>query len=168
MSSTEIYLVKDGAEPILIGRTRNAFRGAMYVWNDIARRYFGLESFPFFDESEMSKVWNAESTHNLSEHEKIVLNSTMDKITVKISDCEKLCDAFDAYATEHPNSSISEQSKIIRQYATENSEADGVIAWTQTSVSEGWFTDYEEQDDGESITVCDLSSAYDLFENLGR
>lgn len=166
MSATEIYLVQNGKQPRLIGETRNAFRGAMYVWNDIARRYFGMDSFPMFCEEKMKEVWNADADNGLSEHEIIVLNSTMDTVTCDQSDAERLCAAFDKYAVEHPNSSLGEQSEIIKKFLAGNIAASGVIAWVQTSVSDGWFSSYEEDEEGESARICDLSSAYSVFEGL--
>lgn len=166
MSTTEIYLVQDGEQPQFIGETRNAFRSAMYVWKDIARRYFGMDSFPMFCDTKMKEVWNANADNGLSEYEIIVLNSTMDKVICEQNDIERLCSAFEKYAAEHPNCSLGEQSEIIKKFAAGNPNMSGVIAWIQTSVSDGWFSDYAEDDDGERNRICDLSSAYSVFESL--
>jgi len=44
MSRTEIYLLEPDEYELL--EFKNAWRGAMYVWNDIAKRYCGFERFP--------------------------------------------------------------------------------------------------------------------------
>lgn len=48
MSCTEIYVIGENHCEYQ-GECKNAWRGAMYVWNDVAKRYFGLEGFPSFD-----------------------------------------------------------------------------------------------------------------------
>lgn len=181
MSYTEIYtLGKEHCEQI--GETKNAWRGAMYVWNEISIKYLGLERFPMFDESLQRKVWNAAKYYTLTDAEKIVLASTMDNVTVKKSDIPKLIEAFEEYHKENPNSSLSEQAEIIK-----NAELldDHVIAWNQTSVN--WYKyrpryisleDYMEQnelepedvegfEEDEEIPIYeDISDTYDLFEQI--
>jgi hypothetical protein len=138
MSETILYSL--GENPQVIGEARNAWRGAMYVWNDIAKRYFGLEGFPMFGPMS-KKIWNAADTKNLPLHEAVVLLSTMDFATIRAGDAKEVAEHFDRYGQEHPNSSFSEQAKIIRE--AELKEGD-LIAWQQTSVSEFWG----DEDDG--------------------
>lgn len=163
MSSTEIYLVSK-ASCDKAGETRNAWRGAMYVWSDIAKRYFGLDSFPMFDESMMRRIWNAGNEKPLSDAEKIVLASTMDNVVVKVSDKQRLIDAFDEYAKAHPDSSIGEQSDLIKEHDVGDNE---FIAWCQTTVSEFNF-EPECDEDGEIVSYNDLSNAWDLFEQFDQ
>lgn len=160
MSSTEIYAVTPNSCQD-IANIRNAWRGAMYVWNDIAKRYFGLQSFPHFDEKMAKRIWNAGNEKPLILSERIVLASTMDRVTVKSSDAKRLCDAFDEYAAAHPNSSIGEQSEVIKNYQFGDGEK---IAWCQTNVCEFQFS--PEYDEEENPTYNDLSSSWDLFEQI--
>ena len=159
MSCTEIYSVGENHCEYL-GETKNAWRGAMYVWNSIAQKYFGLDGFPIFDDSMQKRIWNADNEHDLPEHEKIVLASTMDSVVVKKSDIGKLVTAFEQYAIEHPNSSIGEQLEIIKH---SNLEDGHMIAWLQTSVSEFCFA--PDYDDDENPIYNDLSSAWSLFSD---
>jgi hypothetical protein len=111
----------------------------MQVWSHIARRYFGLDSFPMFNDAERSKVWNASATHPLSTEERIVLLSTMDKAIVKGSDVAALADAFDAYGAGHTDSSYREQAEALKSLlASGEIKPDDYIAWQQTSVGEFW------------------------------
>lgn len=163
MSRTEIYTVSP-TSCNRIGETRNAHRGAMYVWNDMARRYFKFEMFPIFDESQQRRVWNAHNEHALPEHEKIVLLSTMDNVTVKKENLPSLVWAFEKYGEEHPNSSLKEQSEVIK-----NAEiADGeLLGFNQTSVcSFNLGPSYDEET--EEPIYNDLSEAWDLFEQLSK
>lgn len=166
MSYTEIYTVgKDHCKKI--GETRNAFRGAMYVWNHIAQQYFGLELFPSFDEELQRRIWNANNEHPLTDDEIIVLASTMDRVVVDYKDVDRLVSAFGAYAAKHPNSSFGEQAEIIKQADIQPGQK---IAWCQTTVGEFLFAPvYEEDDETGEETECrfdDLSTAWDLFEQF--
>jgi hypothetical protein len=139
MSTTSIYIL--GSEPGEIGECRNSWRGAMYVWNDIAKRYCGMESFPFSG-SKQSDVWNANRHHMMPEHDAIVLLSTMDNAIVWGRDAKTVADAFDRYGREHPESSLAEQAEILRS-ATLN--PDDALAWQQTSVGEFWGQSWNEE-----------------------
>ncbi|MDP0495704.1 MAG: hypothetical protein Q7Q73_05800 [Verrucomicrobiota bacterium JB024] len=135
MSHTTIYFLS--GENTVTEDFRNAFRGAMYVWNDVAKRYCGMERFPFFDEDEQMEVWNFNSRHpgRMSRHEEIVLLSTMDHVLAEPARWQEVADAFELYGKEHPDSSIAEQSAAIRRVM--ESEAGAAVAgigWLQTSV----------------------------------
>ena len=142
MSTTTIYRL--GLHPGEIGEVRNSWRGAMYVWDDIAKRYFGLTNFPMFDEAMRKKIWNASSHVKMPRHEVIVLMTTMDGATIQISDVTAVVESFDRYAYEHPNSSFGEQAAIMR---AAEMEAGDLIAWNQTSVSEFWGCDWDAEKD---------------------
>lgn len=163
MSATLIYAIKQGEQPIFIGEARNAFRGAMYVWNDIAKRYFGLGGFPHFDDEMQRRVWNAGNEKPLTEAELIVLASTMDKAVVEKAGIEKLLLAFNEYGPAHENSSIQEQAELISSNA--DKIPDGyVLAWIQTSVcGDGWFGMWDEETD---VRTCDLTGAFDVVEHV--
>lgn len=169
MSTTTIYRL--GRDPSEIGETRNAWRGAMYVWNDIARRYFGLESFPISDQIAQRKVWNAYDHAELPSHETIVLLTTMDFAVVRGADIPAVTTAFEQYGMEHPNSSFREQADILR-FA--DLQPEDLVGWQQTSVSDFWGSGWDpEKDDitwydpseGKHFDVC--RDAAKLKENPG-
>ena len=160
MSETIIYAVKQDEEPIFIGECRNAWRGAMYVWNDIAKRYFGLDSFPMLDDDMRSKIWNAGDEKSLTDSELIVLASTMDKAVVKKEGISQLLSAFKEYGDIHENSSISDQAKLISD--EEINIPDGYsLAWVQTSVGEGWFKEYNEETED---YLCNTAGSFDVID----
>lgn len=163
MSYTEIYSIS-ASHCSELGETQNAWRGAMYVWNQIAIKYFGLEGFPHFDEQMRRRIWNASNEHQLTDAEIIVLASTMDRVIVKANDIPRLVSSFEEYAKEHPNSSLGEQAEIIKssQFAPED-----YIAWCQTSVTSFHFLPaYIESKD--EYVYHDLSDGWDLFEQFER
>ena len=92
MSYTEIYAFDKNGNAYMFGEVQNSWRGAMKVWTELEKKY--LPSLPrpswstineepnkywsrmcmSFDpnaKSEMKKVWNLDSTHPLSDVEKI-------------------------------------------------------------------------------------------------
>jgi hypothetical protein len=141
MSTTSIYTL--GSEPGEIGECRNSWRGAMYVWNDIAKRYCGMPGFGF-DEKLHNKVWNANRNYPMPEHEAIVLMSTMDNAIVWGRDANTVADAFEKYGREHPESSLTEQAEILR---TAELKPDDALAWQQTSVGEFWGQSWDDEKD---------------------
>lgn len=145
MSQTELYRL--GQNPAEIGTCRNAWRGGMYIWDDIAKRYFGLKGFPMFDEGDRNRVWNAYDHVPMPRHEIIVLLSTMDKATVRAEDIGPVADAFEQYAKEHPNSSIGEQAAILRSATFQPGD---IVAWNQTSVCSFWGLVWDEETEEEN------------------
>lgn len=168
MSCTEIYCVGKN-HCSAIGTTQNAWLGAMYVWNDIAKRYFDLEHFPSFysgGEEMAKRVWNAHKEHELPEHEQIVLSVTMDRVLVKADDLERLISAFEKYGQEHPNSSYKEQAEVIKA-AVERGDVNSpnFIAFNQTSVCSFHF-DIIDYDENDNPIFHDLEDGWDLFEQV--
>jgi hypothetical protein len=169
MSTTSIYRL--GRDPGEIGETRNAWLGAMYVWNFVARQYCGLENFPFSNDAQARKVWNAHTNPKMLEHERIVLMSTMDNATVDGADASRLVEAMRKFGSEHPNSSFNEQADII---AGADLKPGDKIAWLQTSVSEFWGAAWEDDEDDDingGRTVWydpqTQNDHFDVFEELG-
>lgn len=146
MSTTSIYRL--GREPSAIGEVSNAWRGAMYVWNDIAKRYCGLERFPFFPGPDQERVWNAYKNTRMPRHEAIVLLSTMDGATVRGEDLAIVAEAFEKYGAEHPNSSLTEQAAVLRRADIRPGD---LIAWQQTSVGEFWGRAGYDEDGEEPV-----------------
>lgn len=159
MSATEIYAIgKDHCTHI--GDAKNAWRGAMFVWNQIAIDYFKLDGFPHFDLELQKRVWNAHSSHPLTDAEMIVLTSTMDDVSVKPKDVDRLLAAFDKYAADHPQSSIGDQAELIRAFKLKE---DSLIVWNQTSIN---CFKYEPEEGEDGLVYEDISPLWDLFEQF--
>lgn len=166
MSYTELFiLTKDNSYQVF--EFKNAFRGAMYVWNDVARRYAGFDRFPLFDKNEQMEVWNYNNRHpnTMKEHEIIVLLTTMDGALVEGDKCEQLISAFELYGKEHPNSSYSEQAEAIISAVDKLGKTNiAGVAWNQTSVNERWILENIETDDGDfEYTVYDFNNGNSHF-----
>lgn len=155
MTTTTIYfLEKDRCHTVDI---RNAWRSAMYVWNDVARRYCGFERFPMGfrddDNDKMMAVWNFNNRNPgvMAEHEAIALLSTMDNMLLEPSRWEQLVEAFEKYGAEHPDSSFGEQAEAIRRFFNGDVKVEDLtgIGWRQTSVCDSAWLDYNEDDEAQ-------------------
>ena len=169
MSYTELFRL--GHEPESIGRIQNAWLSAIYVWDDIADKYFGTKSFLRLDAPMRTKIWNANKhVPSMPEFEKIVLQSTMDNAIVFGVDIPRLAEAFEQYGAIHPNSSYAKQAAILR--STEFLP-DDAVAWNQTSVGKFWGlerTDLEDEDGEQEESFYDIKAGtkhFDVFEELG-
>lgn len=160
MTTTTIYfLQKDDRKTVDI---KNAWRSAMYIWNDVAKRYCGLERFPLGlfgdDRDKMMAVWNFNDRNPgiMPEHVAITMLSTMDNILLEPSQWNRLVEAFEKYAVEHPDSSFGEQAAAIREVMSQLNVDDLTgIGWRQTSVCDSPWTSYDEEDE---LQVYDPSS----------
>lgn len=162
MSATTIYAIKEKEEPIIIGEFKNAFRSAMYVWNDIATRYFDLDAFPMFDNDMRSRIWNASDEKLLSKSETIILALTMDRAVVKKVNISDLLIALNEYGGNHENSSFKEQYESIKE-GIDDIPVGYVLAWNQTSVGEEWFLVIDKENDE---YVVDISCSFDVIDQV--
>lgn len=169
MSYTEVFLItKD--KNCNSEEFKNAFRGAMYVWNDIATRYAGFEYFPHSDYDDQMEVWNYYSRHPgvMKPHEMIVLASTMDGSLVEAHRWKDLVNAFSQYGKEHPNSNYAEQAVAIEGLV----ELIGIenlmyIAWNQTTINNFWGVEYiDETDTFEYYDPDQGENHFWVFEHL--
>jgi len=166
VSYTAIYKLGDDEQEL--ANLKNSHRGAMYIWNDFAIRYFGLDRFPMFDMDEANEIWNAQSIKDIPEHEAIVMRTTMDKATVDSQGVGAVIAALKQYGEEHPTSNFSEQAQIIEDAAI---SGDSYIAWHQTSTSEFWGEGsvYDDDEDDYVYTLynpnTDEGNHFDVIKN---
>ena len=163
MSTTTIY--KIGNEAAEVGEFRNAHRGAMYVWHQIAKEHFGLDMFPMFDEEMQRKVWNAHDHADLTDDEIIVLASTMDKAVVNHKGLKQLIEAFEVYGKVHNASSLLEQAEVLKAIELSDGE---YIAWQQTSCGEFWAEGEwdEEHEEYDFYNPSEGEEHFDVIEQF--
>lgn len=151
MSYTEIYRVTKSGKTKCIGEVRNAWRGAMAIWNSLERAYLPSLPRPLWmtpeeyakdgywrtgvpsigsKEDPMKPIWELHKDIRLTESECICLLSTFDNVLVMKDDLPKVVSAFREFPYE---TSLKEQAEII-----ENSMNDRhlfAVCWNQTSVN---------------------------------
>lgn len=141
MSATEIYGVQSNGEIVYIGETRNAFRGAMHVWDTLCTKYgIGGGMFGGYQE-----LWKLADKGVLTPSENIVMKSTFDNVVVKKENIPGLLAAFREYGREYSNSSYLEQAGLVEEFVVSD-EAMAGVCWNQTSVNENpWIDGYDEE-----------------------
>lgn len=174
MSETEVYLVgKNHYE--CIGTSRNSHRSFMYVWDYIAKKYHGLDSFPSWDDNMRKKVWNSHLTHFLEEYETIVLLSTMDYALISVKDYPKLREAYLKFWENNKDSAYLDIVELIdRAYLDivelidnrQSLNEDDIFICMNTSLGTCLFEpDFPDEEHADTI-FADLSFGFNIFEEL--
>ena len=155
MSYTEIYGIKNNGEVAFVNETKNAWRGAMHVWNRLCEKYeIKGAMFGGFQE-----LWKMANTGALADFENTVLKSTFDNVVVKKEEIPMLLEAFREYDKHFPESSLVEQAEIIENEILNDDEFMGVC-WNQTSVNRNpWLIETEPTEDDEEEEEDDSESA---------
>lgn len=180
MSYTEITFFGQNGKPKFDTDIRNAWRGAMAVWNIIEERYLP----PFVPEwaarlnmetqkhhrmasSEMKDkqdIWDCWKREDIPAVDKIVLASTFDWSVVMRKDIPRLLDAFRKFGGE---TSLPEQGDAIEDAF--KSKRIIAVAWNQTSVSENKWNVYDYDERKERAIPYNLkkdSQHWLLFEHI--
>lgn len=135
MSYTEIYRISKVKKTKMVGEVKNAFRGAMAVWDALDKKYlppFTKYNMPFsrMIGDEIKEVWALADDVRLSESERICLLSTFDNVYVLREDIPRLTKAM----REFPHSSsLLEQAEIIETLTKDKNC--WAVCWNQTSVN---------------------------------
>ena len=111
MSQTIIFAFdKDGASKEY-GYTKNAWRGAMTVWDIMGKRHLGIGA-SIFNESAMQKIWDLMDDKKVPMNERIVMGTTLDRCLVKNEDISKVIIAFREFDGD---TSLKEQADILQE-----------------------------------------------------
>lgn len=185
MSSTEIYGILDNGEIQKIGRTHNATRGAMNIWQTLEEKYLPpfqpvwLRSYPdernkkhyrvhSIDYKDIDEIWQLFMSGKMNRNEDIALGSTADYVIVMKENIPELIKVFRSFDSIRKNNSLNEQADIIE----ENLDKIIGICWNQTSVcSDAWISEryiLDENDDKEYLpyNIFKDDKHWDLFKRL--
>lgn len=176
MSYTEIYKFKKDGSAIMFAETKNAFRGAMAIWDILDKKYLP----PFFPEwaksvgkadkqyyrssdgtEGLKEVWALYDSGKISETDKIVLGTTFDNVIVMKEDLPKVIEAFRNFEGE---TSLKEQADILEQELKHGEFL--AIAWNQTSVNAGVWQSNERDEDENYLpyNILTMNEHWNLFE----
>lgn len=183
MSYTEIYIFgKDGVASFY-GEVNNAFRGAMAVWAHIEKKYlpsipvpcwaidaepgkyysrFAVASCTEEGQKMLKEVWDLRFPGSkLTENERTVFLSTMDKAIIKKENMPELIEAYRGFEC---STSLPEQADIIEKAFDDP----GVIAigFNQTSVCADPWVSGELDDEGEWLpyNILEGNEHFDVFD----
>lgn len=134
MSYTEIMGVNKDGELYHIANVRNAWRGAMTVWSELAMVYLDMSPADFMlSEIKLEALWDLVNSKRVPKFARIVHASTFDKALVAKKNIGLLEDAFNDFDSEFNGGSLLEQMKHIKE-EIENNDCIA-IGWTATSVA---------------------------------
>ena len=147
MSHTTVCGFPREGEGFVIGEVHNAFRGAMAVWDIIAKEHFGLERFPMAPRSTKmeQRIWNTWQDRTLPLYQRVVLASTLDTTLVRYDHIPTLIEhMFDFDANFSGQTNLAEQALLIEESALDENLF--AVGWNQTSVcSNPWeIAGYDE------------------------
>lgn len=185
MAKTEIYIFRENGNAEYYAEVPISSRGGMAVWLILEQRYltslptptwlypgeyysrFAYPSWEADSKLKRKEVWDlAKPDSPLTEDERIVLKSTFDYAVCKIKDLPRLIKAYRAF---QGNTSLSEQADILINIFDDPKCKDVIaIAFTQTSVIEGWDEigdpDPESPDDRLPYNLFTGDKHYYLYE----
>lgn len=156
MSYTEITFFGKNGKPKFDADIKNAWRGAMAIWDIMDERYLP----PYIPDwakdmpdrksrySRMismggnkhlqQQVWDIWKLPNCTETDRIVMGSTFDWVIVLKKDVPRLLQAFRDFVGE---TSLKEQASIIEDAFKDKTII--AVGWNQTSVCENRWNTYE-------------------------
>jgi hypothetical protein len=141
MSRTLLYAAGPSGDMVEVAEFANAFRGAMFVWLDFARRRLGVADDAgigslLCNMAAMQEVWDLGKAPSVPRHERIVMCSTFDNVACRAEDFPELIAAFRRYTREFggpfsAHCSLGEQADAIERLPA----GTRAIGWQQTSVT---------------------------------
>lgn len=135
MSYTEIYSFNKKGNPILCGEVKNAWRGAMKIWEILSNKYLPNDDFTF-SSSYMKKVCDL-SEQNIDRVDKIILFTTFDNYLIKKEDIPIIVECFNH--NDYKDTSLKEQADIIQ--SLQDDEDCIAIGWNHNSINaNNWVT----------------------------
>lgn len=160
MSYTEIYKFKKDGNAECFTEIKNAFRGAMAIWDILDKKYLpkyipdwaialGKTDKEYFRSSDytmkgLQEIWDLNSKEGVSKTDKICLRSTFDNVIVFKENLPEVLKAFREFDGE---TSLKEQADAIEEELKNDPEL-LAIAWNQTSVNGGaWETNELDEDE---------------------
>jgi hypothetical protein len=173
MSCTTLYQINPDGDVVAAVDFPNAFRSAIAVWIDLAKRYEVVPPGPeglgmlLLDDKTIKRLWDLWKDPRLTEDERVVHLSTFDEALCRAEDFPKLIGAFRRYGATLPNSSLAEQADAIEKLPP---DARG-CGWRQTSVAAGNWTvhdDREEDDPGRPYNIDRDDDHFWIFESLAE
>lgn len=152
MSYTTLYSFKQDGEISEYAEYKNAWHGAMLVWNSMAERY--NTPFNLIDGKSMKALWALAGDSKVPLHDRITLATTFDRYMVYASDFPRLVAAMKESAKWLPaHCHINKQAADIEKIM--NCFVSIAVCWNQTSVMDTWGSGeyrntYEEDINGQS------------------
>jgi hypothetical protein len=145
MSYATLYGFGQDGEFGVFAEYKNAWHGAMLIWNSMAERYH--TPFNLIDEKSMKALWNLADDPKVPIHDRITLATTFDRMVVYAGDFPRLVAALRESAKWMPaHCHITNQANDIEKIMELNDKCSNPdlhiigVAWNATSVVDTWET----------------------------
>lgn len=179
MSSTQITIFGKNGKPIKTHDIRNAWRGAMAIWNIMDLRYLPkytpkwAEHLPpreqpyhrmsdYDNKDAAQQIWSLMNDVNVPMTDRIVIGTTLDWCLVYRENIAEVIEAFRNFEGE---TSLKEQADILEEeFKNEDAIA---VGWNQTSVCENRWTSYKHHNitgEGFPYNLKKHKEHWNLFE----
>lgn len=136
MSQTIIFAFDRDGNSEEYGYTKNAWRGAMAVWDIMGKRHLGIWA-SILNELAMQKIWDLMDDKKVPMNERIVMGTTLDRCLVKNEDIPKVITAFREFDGD---TSLKEQADILQEIYDSGDYV--AVGWHQNSISCEMWNDY--------------------------
>lgn len=159
MSCMEVYAVDGDGDVVLLTEFRNAWRGAMLVWHEIAKKYGVLNEWGYPD---IEASWKLARTTQLTEPEWCTMVCTFDDVIIPREHFEYVARMFAAFPFD---GHYRELAKLI---PTLGPSIRG-LCFNGTSVNENpwWVFGENEDDEGRPYNI-DRDSKHWFFDPADR
>lgn len=176
MSFTEIIGFDNNGDATLFASIKNSWQGGMAIWGILEERHLpqyipDYVKYCNWYRPDMSveeiirrngfkptrctpsmgsgnptqEIWNLANNTSIAENDRICLCTTFDYVVVKKEYLPRVMEAFRSFSGE---TSLPEQADVLNlMYNNENCSA---VAWCQTSVASGIWSNYDDESDEET------------------
>ncbi len=187
MSYTEIYGFGKDGDAGGLEDVKNAWRGAMAVWQIMEDRYLDPlpkpiwmsdkdykksgysrtcqpPSFKDNEPNPLKPIWDLWTNNKVSRTDKIVLGTTFDKVVVMRENIKETSKAFEEFKGE---TSLKEQAKILREALEDDDNI--AVAWNQTSICGDTWSNYdEEKEESTPYNLHKQTDHWNLYKELNN
>lgn len=159
MSYTEIYGFDKEGNAYLCAEIKNAWRGAMAIWDILEEKYLppfvpeyakkiGIMTVEQIEKTfhykpkrtgtlgeanAMKEIWDLYINEDVDINDRICLGTTFDHVLVKKENLTHVIEAFRSFEGE---TSLKEQADVIEKMMKD--EECIAVGWNQTSIGDGW------------------------------
>lgn len=163
MSYTYIYGSENGCWR-LVGSIQNSWLWHVNIWSCLCEEYLKqeLRLFGFLEETNVKEVWSLASSDKLTEFEKAVLISTMDKTIFKRSSIEWFIECVEKFDKKYPDKTSAKGIKACFDAIIDDkklNDYENFLICTSQTLYEGRLeynhSKCEHNDEEESVLKCE-------------
>lgn len=142
MSYTEVFGVEPNGDLVSLAECRNSFRGAMWIWMELSKRYLG-RNFSILGGG-LDELFG--TAHKMSKKDRMALLTTADNVLVAPEHFEEFAQVLEEF--EPGTENLKQQAAALRTAQKLRMKA---VCWNQTSVNGDAWVVGTDDDEGEEV-----------------